>query len=145
MRIDALPPSAMGETPRSLAGGTLLVTPLLGADGNVYAVAQGSLSIGGFQAQGQAASITRGVLTVGQLLQNGVYHHRTWARSNSRSPRTGQLRDRAAQPRFHHGQSRIAVAINGDYMGMPVAQPLDPSTVQLTLPKKFPSRTSSKC
>ena len=35
---------------RSLQGGTLLVTPLLGADGNVYAVAQGSVSIGGFQA-----------------------------------------------------------------------------------------------
>ena len=44
-------------------GGTLLVTPLLGADGNVYAVAQGSLAIGGFQAEGQAASITRGVPT----------------------------------------------------------------------------------
>src|ERR1700741_3456283 len=51
--------SALGDS-KSLMGGTLLVTPLLGADGNVYAVAQGSLSIGGFTAQGAAASITRG-------------------------------------------------------------------------------------
>src|SRR5580692_103365 len=58
--------SALGDS-KNLQGGTLLVTPLLGADGNVYAVAQGSLSIGGFSAQGQAASITRGVPTVGRL------------------------------------------------------------------------------
>ena len=54
--------SALGDA-KNLMGGTLLVTPLLGADGNVYAVAQGSLAIGGFQAEGQAASITRGVPT----------------------------------------------------------------------------------
>src|ERR1700691_6763252 len=63
-RIDVTA-SAMGDA-KSLQGGTLLVTPLLGADGNVYAVAQGSLTIGGFQAQGQSASITRGVPTVGR-------------------------------------------------------------------------------
>ena len=49
--------SAMGDA-RSLQGGTLLVTPLLGADGNVYAAAQGSLAIGGFSAEGAAASVT---------------------------------------------------------------------------------------
>ena len=43
--------SALGDA-KNLMGGTLLVTPLLGADGNVYAVAQGSLAIGGFQAEG---------------------------------------------------------------------------------------------
>src|SRR6201998_3858575 len=69
-RIDVTA-SAMGDA-KSLAGGTLLVTPLLGADGNVYAVAQGSLSVGGFQAQGQAASITRGVPTVGQLPNGAI-------------------------------------------------------------------------
>jgi len=58
-RIDVTA-SAMGDA-KSLLGGTLLVTPLLGADGNVYAVAQGSLAIGGFQVEGEAAKITRGV------------------------------------------------------------------------------------
>src|SRR5581483_8645235 len=63
--------SAMGDA-KSLQGGTLLVTPLLGADGNVYAVAQGSLAIGGFQAEGDAAKITRGVPTVGRIANGAL-------------------------------------------------------------------------
>ena len=47
--------SALGDA-KSLNGGTLLVTPLLGADGNVYAVSQGSLAIAGFSAEGDAAN-----------------------------------------------------------------------------------------
>src|SRR5579864_2199216 len=69
-RIDVTA-SAMGDS-KSLEGGTLLVTPLLGADGNVYAVAQGSLAIGGFEAEGQAAKITRGVPTVGRLPNGAI-------------------------------------------------------------------------
>src|SRR5262249_59178694 len=48
--------SALGDA-KNLTGGTLLVTPLLGADGNVYAVAQGSVAISGFQAAADAANI----------------------------------------------------------------------------------------
>ncbi len=44
--------SALGDA-KSLQGGTLLVTPLLGADGNVYAVGQGSVAIGGFSGRGR--------------------------------------------------------------------------------------------
>src|SRR5580693_5789600 len=69
-RIDVTA-SALGDS-KSLQGGTLLVTPLLGADGNVYAVAQGSLSIGGFEAEGQAAKIVRGVPTVGRLPNGAI-------------------------------------------------------------------------
>lgn len=58
--------SALGDA-RSLQGGTLLVTPLTAADGNVYAVAQGQLIIGGFQASGAAGSIQRGVPTQGRI------------------------------------------------------------------------------
>jgi flagellar P-ring protein precursor FlgI len=120
-RIDVTA-SAMGDS-KSLQGGTLLVTPLLGADGNVYAVAQGSLAIGGFQAEGEAAKITRGVPTVGRL-PNGAIIEREMDFSLAS---LGQLRLAL----------RIAIAIN-DYIGSPVAEPLDPSTVQLTLPKKSP-------
>src|SRR5256714_8839441 len=63
--------SAMGDS-KSLQGGTLLVTPLLGADGNVYAVAQGSLAIGGFSAEPEAAKITRGVPTVGRISNGAI-------------------------------------------------------------------------
>ena len=52
--------SAMGDA-KSLQGGTLVVTPLYGADGQVYAVGQGPVSTGGFSAQGDGASVTRGV------------------------------------------------------------------------------------
>jgi flagellar P-ring protein FlgI len=47
--------SSLGDA-KSLMGGTLLVTPLLGADGNVYAVGQGSVAIAGFVASGEAAN-----------------------------------------------------------------------------------------
>src|SRR5258707_4741620 len=63
--------SALGDA-KNLMGGTLLVTPLLGADGNVYAVAQGSLAIGGFSAQGPAACVTRGVPTVGRIANGAI-------------------------------------------------------------------------
>ena len=52
--------SALGDA-ESLLGGTLLVTPLLGADGEVYSVAQGQLAVGGFTAAGAAETVTKGV------------------------------------------------------------------------------------
>ena len=51
----------------SLFGGTLLFTPLTGADGEVYAVAQGPVNVGGFTAQGSAASVTQNHPTVGTV------------------------------------------------------------------------------
>ncbi|HAP98659.1 MAG TPA: flagellar biosynthesis protein FlgA, partial [Rhodospirillum rubrum] len=58
--------SALG-TAKSLAGGTLMVTPLIGADGEVYAVAQGQAQIGGYAVQGQSASVQKGVPTSGRI------------------------------------------------------------------------------
>ncbi|MBM4017741.1 MAG: flagellar basal body P-ring protein FlgI [Planctomycetes bacterium] len=58
--------SATGQA-TSLQGGTLLVTPLYGADGQVYAVAQGSLVIGGFAASGEKSSISQNHATVGRI------------------------------------------------------------------------------
>jgi flagellar P-ring protein precursor FlgI len=129
-RIDVTA-SAMGDS-KSLLGGTLLVTPLLGADGNVYAVAQGSLAIGGFQVEGQAAKITQGVPTVGRL-PNGAIIEREIEFSLAT---LGHLRLALRNPDFTTAK-RIAIAVN-DYIGSPVAEPLDPSTVELTLPQKFP-------
>jgi len=129
-RIDVTA-SALGDA-KSLLGGTLLVTPLLGADGNVYAVAQGALVIGGFQAEGQAAKVVRGVPTVG-LLSNGAIIEREIDFSLAT---LGHLRLALRNPDFTTAK-RVAIAIN-DYMGSPIAEPLDPSTVQLTLPQKFP-------
>src|SRR5579859_3582326 len=122
--------SALGDA-KSLQGGTLLVTPLLGADGNVYAVAQGSLAIGGFAVEGEAAKIVRGVPTVGRIANGAIIEREIDFALNT----LGRLRLALRNPDFTTAK-RIAIAVN-DYMGAPVAEPLDPSTVQLTLPKKF--------
>jgi flagellar P-ring protein FlgI len=58
--------SAMGNA-KSLRGGVLLMTELRGADGQVYAIAQGSLLVSGFEASGQAASTTVNIPTVAQI------------------------------------------------------------------------------
>src|SRR5690242_192961 len=64
-RID-IAVSALGDA-TNLTGGTLLVTPLLGADGEVYAVAQGALATGAVAARGAATSVTRGVPTAARI------------------------------------------------------------------------------
>jgi flagellar P-ring protein precursor FlgI len=58
--------SAFDET-QSLRGGTLLLTPLYGADGEVYAVAQGPITVGGFAFGGAAATVQQGHATVGRI------------------------------------------------------------------------------
>src|SRR5438445_736307 len=122
--------SALGDA-KNLMGGTLLVTPLLGADGNVYAVAQGSLAIGGFQAEGQAASITRGVPTVGRIA-NGAIIEREIEFALNRLPNV-RLALRNAD---FTTAKRIAAAVN-DFLGVKTAEPIDPSTVQLVIPAEF--------
>jgi flagellar P-ring protein precursor FlgI len=122
--------SALGDA-KSLQGGTLLVTPLLGADGNVYAVAQGSLSIGGFQAEGAAAKITQGVPTVGRIANGAVIEREIDFALN----RLTNVRLALRNADFTTAK-RVASAIN-DFLGMPTAEPVDPSTVQLTVPKEY--------
>ncbi len=122
--------SALGDA-KNLQGGTLLVTPLLGADGNVYAVAQGSLTINGFQAEGAAASITRGVPTVGRIA-NGAIIEREIEFALNRLPNV-RLALRNAD---FTTAKRVAAAVN-DFLGTKTAEPLDPSTVQLTIPPEF--------
>ncbi|MTW18711.1 flagellar basal body P-ring protein FlgI [Rhodoplanes serenus] len=122
--------SALGDA-KSLQGGVLVITPLLAADGNVYAVAQGSLAIGGFQAEGEAAKITRGVPTVGRIANGAIIEREIDFALN----RLTQVRLALRNPDFTTAK-RIAAAIN-DFLGMPVAEPLDPSTVQITVPKEY--------
>ncbi len=62
--------SALGDA-KDLTGGTLLVTPLLGADGEVYGVAQGALVTGAISAKGQGASVTRNIPTSARI-SNGA-------------------------------------------------------------------------
>lgn len=122
--------SALGDA-KNLQGGTLLVTPLLGADGNVYAVGQGSVTINGFQAEGEAAKITRGVPTVGRIA-NGAIIEREIEFSLNKMP---NIRLALRNADFTTAK-RIAAAIN-DFLGGKLAEPVDPSTVQISMPKDF--------
>jgi len=122
--------SAMGDA-TSLQGGTLLVTPLLGADGEVYAVAQGPVAVIGFQAEGAAAKVVRGVPTTGRI-SNGALVEReiefTLADATS-------IRLALRNPDLTTAR-RIAGAIN-TLLGEAAAEPRDPATVQLTVPVSY--------
>jgi flagellar P-ring protein precursor FlgI len=122
--------SALGDA-KSLQGGTLLVTPLLGADGNVYAVAQGSVAINGFQAEGEAAKIVRGVPTVGRISNGAIIEREIDFALN----RLSQVRLALRNADFTTAK-RIAAAIN-DFIGVSIAEPLDQSTVQVNVPKQY--------
>ena len=122
--------SSLGDA-KSLQGGTLVATSLLGADGEIYALAQGSVAIAGFAAEGEAAKITRGVPTNGRI-SNGALIEREMAfkLNEARS-----LRLSLRNPDFTTAK-RIASAIN-DFMGPDTAEPTDPATITLQIPAKY--------
>jgi flagellar P-ring protein precursor FlgI len=114
--------SAIGDA-KSLLGGTLVVTPLRAADGEVYAIAQGSIAVGGFAAQGAAESVVKGVPTSGRIANGAIVEREigfdlsqlTTFRLSLRNPDLTTAR-------------RIASAINKDF-GENVARSTDPNTV----------------
>ncbi|MDX2102291.1 MAG: flagellar basal body P-ring protein FlgI [Alphaproteobacteria bacterium] len=122
--------SAMADA-NSLLGGTLLVTPLLGADGEVYAVAQGQIAVGGFRAQGQAATVTRGVPTNGRIANGGIVERETGFELASLDTIKLALRN----PDLTTAR-RISQAINA-FAGQAVARALDPKTVQVQVPGNY--------
>lgn len=119
--------SALGDA-KSLLGGTLLVTPLIGADGEVYSVAQGQVQVGGFEAQGEAASVTKGVPTSGRIPSGSIVEREVQFSLAALESVNIALRN----PDFTTAQ-RIAGAINS-YIGSASARATDPGTVQLTVP-----------
>jgi flagellar P-ring protein precursor FlgI len=116
---------------KSLQGGTLLVTPLLGADGEVYAIAQGPVAINGFKAQGDAASIVSGVPTTGRISSGALIEREIGFELGSQHSLRLTLRNADLTT-----ARRIAMAVN-DFIGAPTAVPEDPATIRLTLPPNF--------
>ena len=123
--------SAMGDA-KNLQGGTLLVTPLLGADGQVYALGQGPVAIGGFSAQGDAGSVTRGVPTAGRISNGATVEKETGFTLASMSSLKLSLRNPDLTT-----ATRIASAVNS-YLGSHIAVANDPSNVELALPANYP-------
>lgn len=124
-RID-IAVSALGDA-TNLTGGMLLVTPLLAADGEVYAVAQGPIVTGAVSARGAAGSVTRGVPTSGRIA-NGATVEREVAYSFASGDR---LRLSLRNPDLTTAR-RIAAVINRTVGGTP-ATATDPRTVSLSL------------
>jgi flagellar P-ring protein precursor FlgI len=127
--------SALGDA-KSLLGGTLLVTPLLGADGEAYAVAQGALSVGGFEAKGDAASVTRGVPTAARIPGGAVIEREV----DFALDQLSQVRLALRNPDFTTAE-RIATAIN-ERLGGDAARAIDPSTVTLPVPRNYGGRVA---
>jgi flagellar P-ring protein precursor FlgI len=122
--------SSLGDA-SSLQGGTLLVTPLLGADGEVYAIAQGSVTINGFKASGDAATVISGVPTTGRISSGGLIEREiAFTLGAQRSLRLALKNPDLTTSR------RVALSIN-DFIGTPCATPEDPATVRVTLPQNF--------
>jgi flagellar P-ring protein precursor FlgI len=122
--------ASLGDA-KSLQGGTLLVTPLLGADGEVYAIAQGSVTINGFSAKGDAASVVSGVPTTGRISSGALIEREIgFVLGAQRS-----LRLALRNPDFTTSR-RVALAIN-DFIGIPCATPEDPATIRINLPRNF--------
>ncbi len=123
--------SAMGDS-ESLGGGQLLVTPLMGADGQIYAVAQGPVAIGGFSATGEAGTVSQGVPTTGRIA-NGAIIERELAFSMNG---VQSLRLSLRNPDLTTAR-RMAQAINS-HLGQQAAEATDPTNVALVLPAAYP-------
>ncbi len=117
--------SAIGDA-TDLTGGTLLVTPLLAADGEVYAVSQGALVTNAFAAKGAAASITRNVPTAGHIANGATVEREVKYSLSEHAALHLSLRnpDLTTARRI---EDAIAAAL-----GPGVARATDPRTVELS-------------
>ncbi|MBE0569713.1 MAG: flagellar basal body P-ring protein FlgI [Deltaproteobacteria bacterium] len=125
--------SAMGDA-KTLQGGTLLMTPLKGVDGKVYAIAQGSLSVGGFVGGEGGTKVVKNHPTVGSIPGGAIIEKDL--------PFTLGKGD--ALRLFLHRQdftnaTRIASKINEELRG-DRASAVDPSTVRITVPEEYKTR-----
>jgi len=122
--------SALGDA-ESLRGGTLLVTPLKAADGDVYAVAQGPVAISGFSIAGEAGTVTQNIPTSGRIA-NGAIVEREIAFNLEDLQ---QVRLALRNPDFTTAR-RISQAING-YMSTNVSKAENPASVVIRRPQGF--------
>lgn len=120
--------SAIGDA-KSLMGGTLIMTPMNAADGQIYVVAQGTIIAGGATAEGDAGRVTQGVPTSGVIPSGGRVEREIAFQLSSLSDLRLALREADFTT-----ASRIEQAINRDF-GRRVAVMLDSGTVELDVPE----------
>lgn len=128
--------SSLGDA-ASLQGGTLLLTPLRGADGQIYAIAQGPVSVGGYQAGGRGASVTRNHTAVGRM-PNGASVVLPAPASAALS--AGRLSLQLHQPDFTTA-GRLADSINSG-LGHICAHAVNSAMIQVAIPPDMPNLTT---
>ncbi len=131
-RVDVVV-SSIGDA-KSLQGGTLLFTPLKGADGNIYVVAQGSVSVGGgFLAGAEGTSVQKNHLTVGRIPNGGLVEKEVPLRFENNIMLVLKQIDFTTS-------SKVAKKINAVFGGE-IAFPVDGSRIRLSLPETFNGRS----
>lgn len=128
-RIDVMV-SAMGDA-KNLQGGTLIATPLMGANGEIYAVAQGQVAVSGTSARGGGTSVVRGVPTSGRIAAGATIENEIPFELADLTTINLALRN----PDFTTAR-RISDAINA-MLGTTASKALDPGTVALTVPGRY--------
>ena len=125
MRVD-VSVSSIGDA-KSLEGGTLLLTPLRGPDGRIYALAQGQLIVGGYEARGRGASQVKNVPTVGRIPNGAVLE-----RDLPFDMNVADVNIILDVPDFTTAK-RVQDAINSRFKA-PIAVALDSATVKVGIP-----------
>jgi flagellar P-ring protein precursor FlgI len=120
--------SSLGDA-SSLVGGVLLLTPLKAVDGNVYALAQGPVAVGGFQASGAAASATKNITTVATIPGGANVERGVPFEFNNQSELTINI----GNPDFSTAM-QIVKKVNQAMAGS-FAQAVDASTVKVAIPE----------
>jgi flagellar P-ring protein precursor FlgI len=115
---------------KSIEGGQLIMTPLFGADGQVYAVASGPISTGGFSFGGEAATVQKNFPTTGRIPEGATVEEETFTNI---AP-NGCFRLLLRSPDFETAR-RIAVAINAEEPG--IATCLDAAAVNVMVPPQY--------
>jgi flagellar P-ring protein precursor FlgI len=128
--------SSLGDA-KSLQGGTLMVTPLIGADGEVYAVGQGPVSVGGFQAAGAAQAVKQGVQTSGRVPGGATVERELPNTLDNMST----VRLALHNPDFTTA-TRIEQAINSR-LGGGIANAIDLGTVDVRVPMSYQGRVTA--
>ena len=133
-RIDVLV-SSIGDA-ENLQGGTLLFTPLKGADGNVYAIAQGPVSTGGFAVSGNSGDqVQKNFPTVGRVVGGALVEQEIASNFNQKDTLTLALHE----PDFTTA-SRVAQAINRAFYSQ-LARTENAGSIQVNVPENYLGNT----
>jgi flagellar P-ring protein precursor FlgI len=132
-RIDMLV-SSIGDA-KNLQGGTLMLTPLKGIDGKVYAVGQGPVNTGGFGAGGAASTVVKNFPTVGRVLSGAIIEREVPSDFNNRDRLTFSLHNPDVNT-----ATRVVDVINAQY-GSPIARAEDAGTIEVRIPAPYRGNT----